>query len=124
VEFGFRTSETATSNTCSVVSTLSVIYLLSRVRYEGLALCLQYEFISFVRVPLYSAIISLNNFSRLMSVKEQSIILEAKLELVRFVDQLHAKTNGKVKMTIFSEDLIERTNKIQPCSIIYYSNVS
>jgi len=59
-----------------------------------------------------------------MFVKEQSIILEAKLVLVRFVDQLRAKTIGKVKITIFSEDLTERTNKVQPCSGIYYSNVS
>jgi len=39
-----------------------------------------------------------------MFVKEQSIFLEDKLELVRFVDQLHAKTIENVKIKISSAE--------------------
>jgi glutaredoxin 2 len=43
-----------------------------------------------------------------MFVKEQSIFLEDKLDLVRFVDQLHVKTIEKVKIKISSAECTSR----------------
>jgi len=43
-----------------------------------------------------------------MFVKEQYIFLEDKLELVRFVDKLHAKTIEKLKIKISSAEFTSR----------------